>query len=134
MTSQEMVFKINKVIWATKLRVLHVRISIPKQYQIMMPSAARVKFIKTKVTFRYHTKGVSNQVSSNSDHKIKSYACSNSSNKMGKKMKSRKNISGLQNGRGSKGITNCRRDYKSMENNWFVVILRISVILLKYRR
>ena len=38
---------------------------------MMMPSVARVKFVKTKVTFRYHTKGVSNQVSSNSDHEIK---------------------------------------------------------------
>ena len=33
-----------------------------------MSSVARVKFIKTKVIFRYHTKGVSNQVSSYSDH------------------------------------------------------------------
>ena len=56
-----------------KSRVIHIRISIPKQYQMMMSPAARVKFNKTKVIFRYHTKGVSNQVSSNSDHEIKSY-------------------------------------------------------------
>ena len=37
---------------------------------MMMSSVARVKFIKTKVILRYHTKGVSNQVSSNSDHEI----------------------------------------------------------------
>ena len=37
-----------------------------------MPSVPRVKFIKTMVIFRYHTKGVSNQVSSNSVNKIKS--------------------------------------------------------------
>ena len=50
----------------------------------MLPSLARVKFIKTKVIFRYHTKGVSNQVSSNWDHAIKSYSCSNVSTKMRK--------------------------------------------------
>ena len=62
MASQESVFKINKVIWTTKSKVIHVRISIPKQYQIMMSSMARVKFIKTKFIFRYHTKGIINQV------------------------------------------------------------------------
>ena len=82
MTWQERVLKINKVIWTTKLRVIHTQISIPKQYQMMMSSVARVKFIKTKVIFRYHTKDVSNQVSSNSDHEIKSYLCSNSTTKM----------------------------------------------------
>ena len=48
--------------------------------------------IKTKVIFSYYTKGVSDQVSSNSDHKIKSYyyICSNSSTKMGKKKKREK--------------------------------------------
>ena len=78
-------------------RVIHVRISVPKQYQMMMSSVARVKFSKTKVIFRYHTKGVSNQVSSYPDHEIKSYSCSNSSTKKGKKRKSGKNFSGLQN-------------------------------------
>ena len=43
-----------------------------------------VKFIKTKVIFSYHTKGILNQVLSSSDHEIKSYLCSNSSAKMGK--------------------------------------------------
>ena len=61
-------------------------------------SVARVKFIKTKATLRYHTKGLSNQVSSDSDHEIKSYSCSNSSTKMQKKRKSGKKFSGLQNG------------------------------------
>ena len=37
-----------------------------------MLSVPRVKFIKTMVIFRYHTIGVSNQVSSNSVNKIKS--------------------------------------------------------------
>ena len=78
----------------------------------MMPSAAKVKFIKTKVTFRYHTKGVLNQVSSNSDHEIKSYACSNSSNKMGKKWKVGKTFLGYKMGGAvrelkiAEGITN----------------------------
>ena len=52
---------------------------------MMMSLVARVKFIKTNVIFRNHTKGASNQVSSNSDHEIKSYSCSNSS------IKTRKN-------------------------------------------
>ena len=52
-----------------------------------MSSVAQVKFIKTKVIFRYHTKDVSNQVLSYSDHTIKSYSCSNSSTKMGKMKK-----------------------------------------------
>ena len=54
---------------------------------MLMPSVARVKFIKTKVISRYHIKGVSNQVSSSSDHEIKSYSCSNSSTKVGKNEK-----------------------------------------------
>ena len=87
MASQESVFKINKVIWTTKSKVIHVRISIPKQYQIMMSSMARVKFIKTKFIFRYHTNGIINQVLSNSGHKIKSYSCWNSSANMGKNIK-----------------------------------------------
>ena len=55
---------------------------------------ARVKFIKIK--------GVSNQVSSNSDHKAKSYLCSSSNTKVGKNEKVKKN-SGLQNG-ASRGL------------------------------
>ena len=46
----------------------------------------------------YHTKGVSNQVSSISDHEIKSYSCSSSCTEMGEKRKNGKNFSGLQNG------------------------------------
>ena len=65
---------------------------------MMMPSVARVKFIKTKVIFRYHTKGVSDQVSSNSDHEIKSFSCSNSSTKNGKNEIVGKKNSGLSNG------------------------------------
>ena len=87
MKSQKRVVKINKVIWKNKSRVIHVRISIPKQYQMMMSSVDRVKFIKIKVIFRYHTKGVSDQLSSYSDHRIKSYSCSNS-NTNGKNRKS----------------------------------------------
>ena len=62
MVSQDRVFKINKVIWTTKSRVIHVRISIPKQYQMILSSVASVKLVKTKVIFRYYTKGISNQV------------------------------------------------------------------------
>ena len=56
--SQEREFKINKVIWTTKSKVIYVRVSIPWQYQMMMSSVARVKLIKTKVIFMYHTKGL----------------------------------------------------------------------------
>ena len=34
--------------WTTKSRVIHVRFSIPRQYQMMMPSVAWVKFIKSR--------------------------------------------------------------------------------------
>ena len=79
---------------------------------MMMSSVARVKFIKTKVIFRYQTKRVSNQVSSNSDHEIKSYSCPNSSTKIGKTKKWEKNFWVTK--RGNKGITNRgKRDYKS---------------------
>ena len=63
---------------------------------MMMSSMATVKFIKTKVTFRYHTKGVSNQVSSNSDHEIKSYSRLNSTTEMGKNEKVGKNFLGYK--------------------------------------
>ena len=107
-TSQERLFKFNKVIYlaiipkvslikfhqnrTTKSRVIHVRISIPKQYQMMMSLGSVVKLIKTKAILRYHTKGVSDQVSSNLDHEIKSYSCSNSSAKMVKNEKVGKNV------------------------------------------
>ena len=55
----------------TKSIVIHVQISILKQYQLIIWSVARVKVIKAKVIFRYHTKAISNQVSSYSDHEIK---------------------------------------------------------------
>ena len=73
----------------------------------MTSSVARVQFIKTKVIFSYHTKGAPSQVSSNSDHKVKSYSCLNSSTKMGKNEKL-KNIFWFTK-RGNKGITNWGR-------------------------
>ena len=80
-----------------------------------MPSVAIVKFIKTKVIFGYHSKNAPNQVSPNSDHKIKSYSCSSSSTKMGKTKKWEKNFwvtyrttRGLQ-------IRAGFRDYKSVQ-------------------
>ena len=76
----------------------------------MMSSVARVKFIKTKVIFMYHTKDVSSQVHYNSDHEIKSYSCSNSTTKMGKKKRFQIRA-GISN-RG-KEISNLGRDYKS---------------------
>ena len=78
-------------------RVIHVRIAILKQHQMMMSSVAKVKFIKTKLILRYHIKSVSNQVSSNSDHKAITFSCSNSSTKVGRNEKV-KRFSGLQNG------------------------------------
>ena len=97
-------FKINKVIWTTKLKVIHVRISIPKLYQMMISSVAKVQFIKTKAIFRYDTKVVSNQVSSNSHHEIKSYSYSNSSTKIAKIEKWEKFFWVTK--RGNKGIIN----------------------------
>ena len=78
----------------TLSRTIHTQISIPKRYQMMMSSVARVKFIKTKVIFRYHTRGVSN--SSNSGHEIKSYSCSNCTTKMGKNEKVGENFLGYK--------------------------------------
>ena len=71
---------------------------------MMISSVASVKFIKTKVIFWNDTKGVSNQVSSNSDHEIKSYSCSNSSIKTRKNEKAGKNFWVTK--RGNKEITN----------------------------
>ena len=61
-------------------------------------SVAWVKFIKGKVTFKYYTKGVLNQVSSNLDHEIKSYSCSSCSTKMEKNKKKLKNFLGFKMG------------------------------------
>ena len=47
MVSQESVLKINKIIWTTKSRIIHAQISVPKKYQMMTSSVAKVKFIKT---------------------------------------------------------------------------------------
>ena len=79
---------------------------------MMISSVARVKFIKTKAIFRYHTKGTSNQFSSNSDHEIKSYSCSNSSTKIAKNEEEGKKfwVTKL----GNKGVTKRgKRDFKS---------------------
>ena len=92
-----------------------------------MSSVARIKFIKTKVIFSYHNKGVSNQVSSYSDHEIKSCSCSNSGTKMGKNEKvgkifwitKRGNIRGLQIGAGF-------RDYKLGQEGLQIEIKEIS--------
>ena len=126
MTSQQRVFKINKVSFqviqffikvslrnflqnlTSKSRVIHVRISISKQNQIM--TKAKVKFIKTKAIFTSHTRGVSNEVLSNQDQKIKSYSCSKWE-KAGKpvpkweKRKSRKKHFWVTK-QGNKGFTN----------------------------
>ena len=92
---------------------------------MMTSLVARVKFIKIKDYFRYHTKGVVNQVSSNSDHETKSYSCSSSSTKVEKNEKVKK-ISGLQNGAsrglqiGARGITNRGnfRDFKLEQKDY----------------
>ena len=53
---------------------------------MMTSSVARIEFIKIKVIFSYHNK----------NHKVKKYSCSNSSIKMRKTKKWKKNY-GLQN-------------------------------------
>ena len=62
----------------------------------MMPSVASVKFIKTKVILKYHTKCLSNQVSSNLDHESKSYSYLNPRTKMGKNKKAGKDFLGYK--------------------------------------
>ena len=97
---------------------------------MIMSSVARIKFIKTKVIFRYHTKGFSNQVSSNSDHEIKSYSCSNSTTKMGKNEKVGENILGYKTGQSEDyklgqvlEITNRgKRDYKQGQLQGFQIV------------
>ena len=93
-----------------------------------MSSVARVKFIKSKVIFRYHTKGVSNQVSSNSDHEIKSYSCSISITEMEKNEKVGK-IFWIPNGdyklRQVLGITNRgKKDYKQWKLYGFQIVAK----------
>ena len=61
----------------------------------MTLSVVNFKFNKVKIIFGYHTKGVPNQVSSNSKHVVKSYPFSNSSTK---KRKYGKNVSGFKAG------------------------------------
>ena len=74
-------------------------------------SVARIKFIKTKVILSIIPKASQTKFSSNSDHKIKSYSCSNSSTKMGKSEKMGKNFWVTK--RGNKGIADRgKRDYK----------------------
>ena len=71
---------------------------------MIMPSVARVKFIKTKFIFGYDTKGVSNQVSSYLDNEIKSYSCSSFGTKVERNKKVRKIFFIAK--RGNEGITN----------------------------
>ena len=79
----------------------------------MISSVARVTLSKTKFIFRYHRKGVSNQVSLNSDEKIKSYSRLNSITKMGKNEKVGKHFRGYKL---VLGITNQdKRDYKQRQ-------------------
>ena len=119
-------------------------VSIPKQQQMMTQPMASVKFIKAKVIFSYHTKGVSNQVLSNSDHEVKfffqipvpkwekakkwnnSFWVTKRGNKV---MTNLGRIYWLQIGAkrlqirakivqiGTRGISNRSRDYKSVQNN-----------------
>ena len=85
----------------------------------MMSSVASFKLIKRKFIFRYPTKGISNQVSLNSDRNFNSYSCSNSSTKMGQNENVGKKISGLQNEaiRGLQ-IGSCFRDYKLRQRDY----------------
>ena len=86
----------------------------------MMSSVATVKVIKTKVTFRYHTKGVSNQVSWNSDREIKNYSCSSSCTKIRKNEKWEKNFWVTK--RDNNGITYWgKRDYKQRQLQEFQI-------------
>ena len=94
---------------------------------MMMSSVARVKFIKTKVIFRYHTKGVSNQVSSNSDYQIKSCSCSDSSTKIEKKRKSGKKILWITK-HTNKRITNWDRSKSRQEGLQKGAALGISIL------
>ena len=68
-----------------------------------------LNLLKPRSFFSDHSKGVSNQLLSNSDHEVKSYTCSNSSTKMGKKRKiEKKKILGYKTGQIGAGFT----DYK----------------------
>ena len=89
----------------------------------MISSVATVKFTKSKVIFRCYTKGVSNQVSSNSD-----FIYVQISVLKWEKRKSGKTFSRLQNGaiRGLQ-IGACFRDYKlGQEGLQIGAALRIS--------
>ena len=119
-------------------------VSIPKQQQMMTQPMASVKFIKAKVIFCYHTKGVSNQVLSYSDHEVKFFPQIPVSKwgktkkwnsvfwvtKRGNKvMTNLGRVYGLHIGAkrlqirakifriGTRGISNRSRDYKSVQNN-----------------
>ena len=77
---------------------------------MIMPSVAKVKFIKTRLF-------LGNQVSSNSDHEIKSYSCSNPRTKMGEKKEknfwvTKRGNKRLQIGAGFKNYRSGKRDYK----------------------
>ena len=90
----------------------------------MMSSVPRVKFSKIKDIFRYHTKGVTNQVSSNLDF----IRVQISVLKWGKKRKSGKTFSVLQNGviRGLQ-IGACFREYKSGQEGFQIGAKRLQI-------
>ena len=80
-------------------RVIHVRILIPKQYQMMMSSVARFKNLLKPRSFL----GIIPKASQTKFHQIwisksKSYSYSNSTTKMGKNGKKGNIFFGLQNG------------------------------------
>ena len=119
-------------------------VSIPKQQQMMTQPMASIKFIKAKVIFSYHTKGVSNQVLSNSDHDVKFFfqipvskwektkKCNSVfwvTKRGNKVMTNLGRVYRLHIGAkrlqirakivqiGTRGISNRSRDYKSVQNN-----------------
>ena len=90
-------------------RVIHVRILIPKQYQMMMSSVARFKNLLKPRSFL----GIIPKASQTTFHQIwisksKSYSYSNSTTKMGKNGKKGKHFFWVTK-RGNKGITNWGR-------------------------
>ena len=113
--------------WTIKSRVIHVRISIRKQHQTMMSSVTRVKLIKTKVIYRYHSKGVWNQVHQIRITKSKVIHIQIPVQKW-EKLKSGKKFSGLQKGAISVLLIEADfRDYQSGQDGLQIgEALRIS--------
>ena len=94
----------------------------------MMPSVAKIKFIKTNVNFRYHTKDVSDQVSYIRVTKSKVTQVQIPVPKWEKTKKSEKRLSGLQNGaiRGLQ-IEAGFRDYKSRQDGLQIGAKRFQI-------